>query len=104
QIEILTYTSPGNIGGTRGKYTPEYWPVTSSQFGQLKKFSVDRDGVYIDNVLHHTKVTFEDLHLFDSDSIKFQIGVKQNAEYRGGLTLFGKNFGDFEQAIIMKIT
>lgn len=103
-IEILTYTSPGNFGGKRGQFTPEYWPITSSQFGQLKKFSVDREGVYIDNVFQHNTVLFDDLHLFDNDSIKFQIGVKQNAEYRGGLTLFGKNFGDFEQAIIMKIT
>lgn len=103
-VEIITYTSPGNFGGKRGKFTPEYWPVTSSQFGQLKKFSVDREGVYIDNVFQHNQVTFDDLHLFDGNSIKFQIEVKKDAEHRGGLTLFGKNFGDFEQAIIMKIT
>lgn len=103
-IEIITYTSPGNFGGKRGRLTPEYWPITSSQFGQLKKFSVDREGVYIDNVFQHNRVTFDDLHLFDGSSIKFQIGVKQDAEHRGGLTLFGKNFGDFEQAIIMKIS
>lgn len=103
-VEILTYTSPGNFGGKRGKFTPEYWPVTSSQFGQLKKFSVDREGVYIDNVFQHNQVTFDDLHLFDGNSIKFQIEVKKDAEHRGGLTLFGKNFGDFEQAIIMKIS
>lgn len=103
-IEIITYTSPGNFGGKRGKFTPEYWPITSSQFGQLKKFSVDREGVYIDNVFQHNQVTFDDLHLFDGNSIKFQIGVKRDAEHRGGLTLFGKNFGDFEQAIIMKIS
>ena len=102
--EIVTFTSPGNFGGKRGRLTPAYWPVTSSQFGQLKKFSVDNAGVYIDNVFQHNQITFDDLHLFDNDCINLKIGVKKDAEHRGGLTLFGKNFGDFEQAIIMKIT
>ncbi len=102
--EILTFTSPVNVGGQRGRLTPSYWPITSSQFGQLKKFSVDRDGVYLDNVFQHNQVTFDDLNLFASDSIKFEIGVKDDAEHRGGLTLFGKNFGDFDQAILMKIS
>lgn len=103
-IEVLTFTSPGNFGGKRGKYTPAYWPVTSSQFGQLKKISVDTDGVYLDNAFMHKKTTFADLHLFDGDSIKFEIGVEHDAVHCGGVSLFGKNFGDFDQAIIMKIS
>lgn len=103
-IEIITFTSPGNFGGKRGKYTPMYWPITSSQFGQLKKISVDKDGVYLDNVLQHKDLTFDDLKIPDGDSVKFEIGVKTNAVHRGGISLFGKNFGDFDQAIIMKIS
>ena len=103
-IEVLTYTSPGNFGGKRGRLTPAYWPVTSSQFGQLKKISVDKEGVYLDNVFVHKQITFDDLHLFENDSITFTVQVKENAEYCGGVSLFGKNFGDFEQAIIMKIS
>lgn len=103
-IEVLTFTSPGNFGGKRGRLTPAYWPVTSSQFGQLKKVSVDKDGVYLDNVFMHKNITFDDLHLFDNESISFTVSVKDDAEYCGGLSLFGKNFGDFEQAIIMKIS
>lgn len=103
-IEAITFTSPGNFGGKRGKYTPLYWPITSSQFGQLKKISVDEGGVYLDNVLQHKDLTFSDLHIADGDSIKFEIGVKTDAVHRGGLTIFGKNFGDFDQAILMKIS
>ena len=103
-IEALTFTSPGNFGGKRGKYTPMYWPISSSQFGQLKKISVDKDGVYLDNVLMHKNLTFDDLKISDNDSIKFEIGVKSDAVHRGGISLFGKNFGDFDQAIIMKIS
>ena len=103
-IEIITFTSPGNFGGKRGKYTPMYWPITSSQFGQLKKISVDKDGVYLDNVLQHKDLTFDDLKIPDGDAVRFEIGVKANAVHRGGISLFGKNFGDFDQAIIMKIS
>lgn len=103
-LEILTFTSPGNFGGKLGKLTPEYWPVTSSQFGQLKKISVDKEGVYLDNVFIHKQVTFDDLRLFDKNSISFTIGVKDDAEHCGGISIFGKNFGDFNQAIIMKIS
>lgn len=103
-IEVLTYTSPGNFGGKRGRLTPAYWPVTSSQFGQLKKVSVDKEGVYLDNVFMHRQITFDDLHLFENDSITFTVQVKEDAEYCGGVSLFGKSFGDFDQAIIMKIS
>ncbi len=103
-VEVLTFTSPGNFGGKRGKYTPAYWPVACTQFGLLKKCSVDKNGVYLDNTFIHNNVTFDDLHITENDVIRFNIGVKKDAEYRGGISLFGKNFGDFDQAIIMKIT
>ena len=103
-LEILTFTSPGNFGGKRGRLTPDYWPVTSSQFGQLQKISVDKNGVYLNNVLLHKQITFDDLRLFEKNSITFTIGVKEDAEHCGGISLLGKNFGDFEQAIIMKIS
>lgn len=102
--EITTFTSPGNFGGKQGKYTPDYWPVTSSQFGQLKKFSVDRQGVYIDNEFIHNQITFDDLHLFDKNNVSLTVEVKDDAKHCGGLTLFGKNFGDFNQTILMKIS
>ncbi len=103
-LEILTFTSPGNFGGRRGKYTPDYWPITSSQFGLLKTISVHSDGVYLDNAFAHGNVVFDDLHIFDNDSICLEIGVKEDAEHKGGLSLFGKNFGDFNQAIVMVIS
>ena len=37
------------------------------------------------------------------NAVKFTIGIKQDAVHRGGLNLFGKNFGDYQQAIIMTI-
>lgn len=102
-VELLTFVSPGDFGGRRGKYTPAYWPITSTQFGLLKKIAVNGDGVFLDNVLISNKIKFEDLNLYGNSAVKLEIGIKENAEHRGGLNLFGKNFGDYPQAIIMAV-
>ena len=103
EAEIATFTSPGDFGGRRGRYTPDYWPVTSTQFGLWKKVTVNGNGVFLDNVFLHGKVTFDDLKLYDGSGIKFKIGVKEDALHKGGLNLFGKNFGDYPQAIVMTV-
>lgn len=103
-IELLTFLSPGDFGGRRGKYTPTYWPVTSTQFGILRKLSVTKEGVFFDHSLVTNKIKLNDLKLYEKDTVYFEIGVKDDAQHRGGLNLFGKNFGDFPQAIIMSLT
>lgn len=102
-IELLTFESKGDFGGRRGKYTPVYWPVTSTQFGLLHKVSVTDEGVFFDHHLFTDKIKLNDLKLHKSSAVSFEIGVKEDAVHRGGLNLFGKNFGDFPQAIIMTI-
>ncbi|MBO4573047.1 MAG: transcriptional regulator [Clostridia bacterium] len=102
-IEILTFTSPGDFGGRRGTYTPDYWPLTSTQYGLLKKIIVNDFGVYFDGKLVSRSITFDDLHVFDHVAVKFTIGIKPDAKHKGGINLFGKNFGDYNQAIVMKI-
>ena len=102
-IEIATFTSPGDFGGRRGKYTPERWPLTSTQFGFLKKICVNGTGVYTDNLLSDKKITFDMLGLYDRPSVEFKIGVKPDAVHRGGINLFGKHFGDYPQSIVMTV-
>ncbi len=102
-VEITTFTSPGDFGGRRGKYTPMYWPVTSTQFGMLKRITVDGRGVWVDNALVSDKITFTQLKIEEGYSVRLDIGIKDTAEHRGGINLFGKNFGDYSQAIVMSI-
>lgn len=102
-IELLTFESKGDFGGRRGKYTPTYWPVTSTQFGLLHKVSVTDEGVFFDHHLYSDKIRLADLKLNEHNAVKFEIGVKEDAVHCGGLNLFGKNFGDFPQAIIMTL-
>lgn len=102
-VELTTFTSPGDFGGRRGKYTPEFWPLTSTQYGLLKTLRINKRGVFLDNELKNENVNLNTLQLNARDAIKFKIGIKEDAEYIGGINLFGKNFGDFPQAIKMTV-
>lgn len=101
--EITTWTSPGDFGGRRGKYTPDYWFINSTQYGILKNIKIDKNGIYLDNNLISNNLTLDDIDLMDSNSIDFKIGIKPDAVHKGGINIFGKNFGDHDQAIIMKV-
>ena len=101
--EITTWTSPGDFGGRRGKYTPDYWFINSTQYGMLKNIKIDKNGIYLDNNLISNNLTLDDIDLMNSNSIDFKIGIKPDAVHKGGINIFGKNFGDHDQAIIMKV-
>lgn len=103
-IELLTITSPGDFGGRRGIFTPEYWFINSTQYGLLTEFSVDENGVYLGNKLVNRSITFSDLKLGEGNGILFKLGIKPDAVHVGGINLFGKYFGDHPQAIVMTLT
>lgn len=100
--DLLTFLSPGDFGGRRGKYSPKEWFINSTQFGLLYKITVDEHGTYLNNIKLN-KMTIQDLSLEENPQIKLSIGVKEDAVHRGGINLFGKKFGDFEQAILLTI-
>ena len=102
-VEILTFTSPGDFGGRRGKYTPEYWPVISTQFGLLKHILITENGISLDNTFLKKSPALSELKIDSSNHINLKIGIKEDAVHIGGINLFGKNFGDYPQAIIMAL-
>ena len=103
KTEVVTFTSPGDFGGRRGKFTPKFWPITSTQFGIMKKLTINGSGVFLDNALVNPNVTFDDLKLYSGHSIQFTLEIKEDAKHCGGMNLFGAGFGDFPQHIIMLV-
>lgn len=101
KIEIGTWTSPGDFGDKRGKYTPEWWKLEGSQYGLLKNFYITNSGSYIDGV-KISDVTIEDLHISEHHSIRVRVGVKEDAEHMGGMNIFGKGYGNYDQGIILR--
>ena len=96
------WTCPCDCGGRRGILTPEWWSDTSTQFGFLKTWRVDRTGVYLDTQ-KIGDLCLGELGLTETDCITVRIGVPENAEYVGGLNLFGEQFGDYPQSLVLRV-
>ncbi len=100
--EIGLWTSPGDFGEKRGKLTPAWWKLEGSQYGLLKHWAVTDDGSFVDGV-RVSGVKVKDLNLALHHSIRVRIGVKETAEHLGGLNLFGRGFGNYDQDVILRL-
>jgi len=101
-MEIGTWTSPGDFGDKRGVYTPDWWKLKGSQYGKLKTWRVNASGTYVDGV-RISNVKLEDLDIEAHRSVRLRIGVKKDAVHPGGVNIFGKGFGNYDQDIVMRL-
>ncbi|MCR5223385.1 MAG: winged helix-turn-helix transcriptional regulator [Lachnospiraceae bacterium] len=100
--KIAMWLSPGDFGNVRGIFTPEWWEPNWNQYGLLKIVVINHKGTFIDG-LKVSDVTVDDFKLDFRSSIKLRMEVEENAEHVGGLTIFGKTFGNYNQDISVRI-
>lgn len=93
-----SWTCPGDFGDVRGLWTPDWWQSYWNQYGLLKLLHINTNGTFIDG-LKISDVTSTDLNLDSTSNIRFRIGVDENSQRVGGLTIYGKSFGNYEQDI-----
>ena len=86
----------------RGKFTPRWWKLEGSQYGKLKTWRVGADGTFIDG-MRISGVTIRDLDLPKHHSIRMRIGIEEHAGHPGGVNIFGKGFGNYDQDIVMRL-
>lgn len=99
---VGTWTSPGDYGDVRGMFTPEWWPQNWNQYGLLKLLVINHKGTFIDG-LKISDVTTSELNLDYTSTIRFRISVEEGSAHVGGLTIFGKSFGNYDQDIVVSI-
>lgn len=97
-----TWTSPGDYGDRRGNFTPRWWKLKGSQYGQLKTWRITDQGCFIDGV-KASDVSLEDLALNAHHSIRLRVGIDENAQNPGGVNIFGRGFGNYDQDITMRL-
>lgn len=101
-VFVGTWTSPGNYSDVRGKLTPTWWNENYSQYGLLKHLRITNTDTGMDGEkLSDAKLS--DLNLESSPFITVHIGIEEDAKNKGGLTLFGKSFGNHPQNILLSI-
>ena len=97
-ICVGTWLSPGDFGDSRGLFTPDWWFPNWNQYGLLKLLVINKKGTFIDG-LKISDVTIDSFNLDYRSGIRFRMSVEDDAEHIGGLTIFGKSFGNYGQDI-----
>jgi predicted transcriptional regulator len=101
-VAVGTWTSPGDYGDKRGVHTPNWWKLEGSQYGKLKTWRISQQGSFIDGV-RISDVTMADLDVPKHHSIRMKIGIDVKAEHPGGVNIFGRGFGNYDQDIVMRL-
>lgn len=101
QIRLGSWTSPGDFGGKRGKYTPSWWSQHVGQYGLCKSIRINKTGAYIDG----KKLSDNGLDHLDirQKYWTFRIAVLPDSKHVGGVTLFGRGFGNYNQDIRFRL-
>ena len=98
-----SWMSPGDFGDVKGMFTPAWWPKNWNQYGLLKLLVINKKGTFVDG-LKISDVTIDQFNLDYRSSIRFKLAVDENSKHKGGLTLFGKSFGNYSQNINISIS
>ena len=100
--EVGYWTSPGDFGVRQGVYNPPWWFRNWNQHGLFKMLSVNGGGTYVDGG-KISDVTVEDLFIVNGASIPLRISAPEKARNQGGLTIFGRSFGNYHEDIKVRL-
>lgn len=100
-VSLGIWTSPGDYGEQRGKYTPEWWPSAINQYGLLKQLRINHEGTFMDGI-KLSDITLDQVDI-RRKQWTFRFAVDKDAVHRGGLTLFGKGFGNYNEHLILEL-
>lgn len=95
------YTSKGEYNDRTGTCNPAWWYGNLGQYGKKILISVVQDGTYIGGV-KVSETGLSDLNIAPGEQILFRIYVPEDAKNRGGFTIFGKGFGDYDEGIVCR--
>jgi predicted transcriptional regulator len=100
-IELGYWVSPGDFGEKRGIYNPYWWPKWN-QHGVLKLLSITEYATFIDG-RKLSNIKLDDLCLDYKSDFSLKLAVPDKANNIGGLTIYGNNFGNYNQGIKIRI-
>ncbi len=102
-VLLGTWTSPGDFGDVKGIFTPDWWFTNWNQYGLLKMLVINHKGTFIDG-LQISEVAIDQFSLTSKSQLKLKLEVPDNAEHVGGLTIFGRGFGNYNQDINVRMS
>lgn len=97
-----TLTCPSDFGNRRGIYTPSWWSSILNQYGLMLLITINDQGTFFDGY-KVSSIGIGDLDLHANDHFSFKLLASEDAKNPGGLTIFGKGFGDYNQDITFRM-
>jgi len=94
------WTSPGDFGRMRGRYSPDWWHSDVNQYGLLKVLRVNKKGSFIDGQQISDR-TIDNVS-WNRSQWTLRISANDTSQGRGGLTLYGRGFGNYDQDIVIR--
>lgn len=101
-VKIGTWTSPGDYGDVQGIFTPDWWFPDWNQYGLLKMIVINKKGTFVDG-LKISNVTINEFNLDYKSTVRFKFEIEEDAKNVGGITIFGSEFGNYNQDIKVRI-
>ena len=68
----------------------------------MKTLIINKNGTFIDSTSKISDTTVDDLNIDYNSTINFKLSVPKDTANCGGMTLFGEDFGDYNQGITIK--
>lgn len=100
---IGVWQSPGDFGGIRGLYNPDWWVLTMNQYGVLVEIRINDQGTFLEGD-KISDVTIGQLNLTDQSRIRLRIAVPEGLPNSRGLTIYGKGFGNYNSGMMVRLT
>jgi len=101
-VELGFWTSPGDYGNIKGLYTPDWWLTNWNQYGLLKLLTINTEGTFVDGK-KISDTTISSFNINHKSDLIFTFSVPETATHLGGITLFGKGFGNYSQDINVRV-
>ncbi|MGG3280991.1 ArsR/SmtB family transcription factor [Paenibacillus solani] len=95
-----TWTCPSDYGDRKGKLTPERWK-SGTEYGMLTEWRITNAGSLV-NGQPAADTSIDMLQLSFNQPIAVRFEVKEDAVNKHGLNLFGSQFGDHPQDIVLE--
>lgn len=99
---ITTFMVKGDYGGQKGANNPSWWSDSNTQYGELRELIIRSDGCFLNNQ-KVSSLNIDSLGLTENYYFNFSLGVDKDSSHLGGINLFGRDFGNYRQDILMKV-
>lgn len=101
-VNLGMWTSPADFGDRKGRYTPAWWTL-GTEYGLLKTLLINEEGTFMDGTqIGATPLSKILENRKDKDQLTFTISTYPKDGHYGGINLFGRHFGDYNQPIIFR--